>query len=55
MSSQKAWYVDYVVSISSMHLCHIRYWFFKFEKTSPVKIYMGNNWTQEATRKGKIK
>jgi len=25
MSSHEVWYVDYLTSISSMHLCHIKY------------------------------
>ncbi len=52
MSSDESWYVDFG---ASMHLFHIRDWFYDFEKISPIKIYMGDNSTQEIVGKGKIK
>ncbi len=52
MSSDKSWYVDFC---ASMHLFHRRDWFYDFEKISPIKIYMGDNSTQEIVGKGKIK
>jgi hypothetical protein len=45
----------YVNSNVSMHLCHIRNWYFEFERISPIKIYIGNNSTQEVVGKGKMK
>jgi hypothetical protein len=38
-----------------MHMSHKRDWFNDFEKISQIKIYMGNNSTQEEVGKGKIK
>ncbi len=50
--SDDVWYVDFG---ASMHLFHIRDCFYEYEKTSPIEIYMGNNSTQNAIGKGKIR
>lgn len=51
MYGDETWYVN---SNASMHLCHRRNCYFKFERISPKKTYMGNNSTQEVVGKGKI-
>jgi len=45
------WYID---SGASTHLFHERSWFTDYEKTSLVKINMGDNSVQEAVGKGNI-
>jgi len=40
---------------ASMHLCHRRNWYFESKSKSPIKIYMGNNSTQEVVGKEKMK
>jgi len=46
----ETWYVN---SNASMHICHKKNWYFEFERISPIKIYMGNNSTQEVVKKRK--
>jgi hypothetical protein len=52
MSSDESWYVDFG---ASMHLFHKRDWFYDFEKILVIKIYMGDNSTQEIVGKRKMK
>jgi len=44
-----------VNSNASMHLCHRRNWYFESKSKLPIKIYMGNNSTQEVVGKEKMK
>jgi hypothetical protein len=32
MFGREVWYANYVTSISSMHLCHKRYWFLNLKR-----------------------
>jgi len=52
MFSDESWYVDFA---ASMHLFHKRDWFYDFEKILVIKIYMGDNSTQEIVGKRKMK
>jgi len=52
MSSDESWYVDFG---ASMHLFHKKDWFYDFEKISVIKIYMGDNSTEEIVGKRKMK
>jgi hypothetical protein len=52
LSRSTMWYVDFGVS---MHLFHEWKWFRDYETISPINIYMGDNFTQEAIKRGNIK